>query len=99
MLQPLLSIDVKAVEGLEDIFNDVRMNKEQQDHQSRYGFGLQLRGSEGLIRVDDSPRPEADECHGNGEGHYHEQFDVEDAEELHLVELVRSQVVCREAVN
>jgi len=40
MLQPLLSIDVKAVEGLEDIFNDVRMNKEQQDHQSRYGFGL-----------------------------------------------------------
>jgi hypothetical protein len=34
MLQPLLSIDVKAVEGLEDIFHDVRMNEEQQDYQS-----------------------------------------------------------------
>ena len=90
MLQPLLSIDVKAVEGFEYIFHDVRMNEEQQDYQSRYGFGLQLRGSEGLIRVDDSPRPEADECHGNREGHYHEQLDVEDAEELHLIEFVGS---------
>jgi hypothetical protein len=34
MLQPLLSIDIEAVKGLEDIFHDVRMNEEQQDYKS-----------------------------------------------------------------
>jgi hypothetical protein len=28
MLQPLLSINIKAVEGLKDILHDVRMNEE-----------------------------------------------------------------------